>query len=77
VFEGLLQRHEWEGAAPGTGELAAAVLGDMCWHKSFLKITSSPTIEPLDSRTGSPQVKQLTGRGHSPTHQQKIGLKIY
>ena len=43
----------------------------------LLEVTSSPTIEPVDSRTGSPQVKLLTGRGHSATHQQTTELKIY
>ena len=30
----------------------------------------NPSIEPVDSRAGSPQAKQLTRREHSPTHQQ-------
>ena len=46
--------------------LAAATLGDECWHKSFLEIASGPTIDPVDSRTESPQAKQQTGRAHSP-----------
>ena len=33
-------------------------------------------MEPEGSRTGPPQSKQLT-RQYSPTHQQKIGLKIH
>ena len=35
---------------------------------SFLEVTSGPTIETADSRTGSPQAKQLTGKEHSTTH---------
>ena len=35
----------------------------------------SPIIEPLGSRVGSPQAKQLTGREHSPIHQQTSRLK--
>ena len=31
----------------------------------------------LESRTGLPQAKQVTGSQHSLTHQQAIGLKIY
>ena len=30
-------------------------------------VTISPTIEPLDSRTESPQAKQLTGKEYSPS----------
>ena len=34
-----------------------------------LEVTISPTIEPVDSRAGSPQDKQPKGREHSSTHQ--------
>ena len=37
--------------AAGAGALAAAVLGGTNWHKSFLEVTNSPAIEPVDSRT--------------------------
>ena len=37
----------------------------------------SPSEEPLGSSPGSPQVKQLTGRELSPTHQPISGLKFY
>ena len=62
--------------AVGIGALEEAVLEGMCWHKSFLEVTSSPTAQPIDSKTGLPQAKQLIGREHSPTHQ-TIGFKIY
>ena len=61
----------------GTGALAAAVLGGAYLHKSFLEVTSSPTLDPVDARTESPQAKQQTGREHRSTHHQTIGLKIY
>ena len=32
----------------GTGALAAAVLGGAYLHKSFLEVTSSPTLDPVD-----------------------------
>ena len=60
----------------GTGGLAAAVLEGTSWRKYVLEVTGSPTIEPADSRIESPQVSQLTGRQHSPTYQQTIGLQI-
>ena len=63
--------------AAGGGALAAAVLGGTYWHKSFLEVTNSPTIEPVDSRTEFTNSKQQTGLEHSPTHQQIIRLKIY
>ena len=59
----------------GTGALATAVLGDL-WV--LQEVANSPTIESVDSRTGSPHAKlSLTGREHSPTHQQITGLKFY
>ena len=58
----------------GTGALATAVLGDS-WV--LQEVANSPTIESVDYRTGSPHAKQLTGREHSPTHQQMTGLKFY
>ena len=61
----------------GMGALGAEVLGGAYLHKSFLEVTSSPTLDPVDSRTESPQAKQLTGREHRSTHHQTIGLKIY
>ena len=33
-------------------------------------------VEPVDSRGGSHQAKQLTGREYSSTHQQISGLKL-
>ena len=63
--------------AAGAGALAAAVLGGTNWHKSFLEVTNSPAIEPVDSRTEFKNSKQQTGWEHSPTHQEIIKLKIY
>ena len=59
-------------SASETGAQAATVLEGTCCHKTSWKL---PTIDPVDSRTGSPQDKQLTEREQSPTHQQTIGLK--
>ena len=47
----------WKWPATGTGALAAAVLGDTCWHKSFLEVTASTVIAPADSRTELHQAK--------------------
>ena len=58
----------------GTGNSSP---GSRVLAEVLLEVTSSPTIELLDSRTGLPQAKQLTGQQPSPTHQQTIGLKIY
>lgn len=42
---------------------------EMCMlHKSFLEVACSPTIEPADSKTESPQAKKLTRKEQSPTH---------
>ena len=61
----------------GTGEQAeAAFLEGPCQHKAFLEVTSSPTIEPADTKTELPNVKQLTGSEHGPSHQQTIGLNV-
>ena len=68
MFEGLLQRCGQQWPVMGTGALAAEVLGGAYLHKSFLEVTRSLTIEPVDFRTGWPQAKQLTGREHSVTH---------
>ena len=59
--------HDWIGSCLpqgwGTGRSSPGV---MCWHKSFLEFASSPTIEPINSRTGLPWTRQLTGRGAQP-----------
>ena len=53
----------------GSGTLAAAVLGGVaCWNKSFWRRTLS--LHSLASG-------RTTERKHSPTHQEKIGLKTY
>ena len=57
--------------------MVATILERVCWHKSFLEVTFSPSKEPVDSRTGSTKDRELIGREHSPTHNQKIGLKIH
>ena len=41
---------------------------------TILEFAINPTTDP---RAGSPQAKQLPGRKCNPTHQQKIGLKLY
>ena len=52
--------------------LVSAVLEGPPWHKTLLEVTINPTIEPIDPRTGSPQVKQLPRRGHNPTTEKWI-----
>ena len=49
----------WSEMAAGTGTLAAAALGGVCWPKSYWEVSSSPNIEPVDSKTGLPQLLVL------------------
>ena len=81
LLEGLLWR-QW--GAPGMGALAVAAFvwgwgwGAVCpllW--ALLEVTINPIKEPVVSKAGLLQAKQLTGREHSPTHQQTTGLKFY
>ena len=60
---------ESPAACCGVGALNATVLGVECWHKSFSGM--------LPLLLGPLAWGQTTGREHSPTHQQKLGLKIY
>ena len=59
----------WQWPVAGSEELNIKVLGAAaCWHKSYWRRSSLPLI------TAWPEAK----RGwHSPTHQWRIGLKIY
>ena len=76
VFESLLWRIGWQWPAVGTGALAAADLRGTCWHKSFGRsLLALPGAWRLQA-PGPPQSKQIT-RQYSPTHWQKIGLKIH
>ena len=75
--EGLLWRcglavgHHW-GVGPGSSNPGRCLL---LW--ALLETAINPTTKPVDSKAGLPQVKQLTGRKHSSTHEQTIGLKFY
>ena len=42
----------------------------------LLEVTINPTLEPVDPKAWSPQVKQPMGRKRNSTHQQIIGLKF-
>ena len=44
---------------------------------TLLEVTINWTIESIDLRAGSSQVKKLPGREGNPTHQQITGLKLY
>ena len=63
--------HHW-GGGPGSSNPGKCLL---VW--TLLETAINPTTEPVDSKVGMPQVKQLTGREHRPTHEQTIGLKFY
>ena len=63
-FEGLLWKCGLLWPAGGTGELAPTVLGGTCWHKSFLKFASNPTIEPIGSRTPGQTTNREEIRSH-------------
>ena len=70
VFGILQQRHGWQWPATGSGALTAPVLGStMCWHKSFWRRLPTSLLELASGQT--------IGREHRPTHQRKIGLKIF
>ena len=56
------------------GTPAAEVLEVPPLVGAHLGVTMSPTIEPIDSRAGMPQAKQLTGKEHSLAHQPTIEL---
>ena len=59
------------------GALGTAVHGVPKSQTGVSNWTTRVCIPNLDSRAGLPQVKQLTGREHSPNHKQIIGLKFY
>ena len=74
-------RHQLVGGSPVEVGVSSDLLwGQWHWQQqswevplgkwALLEVTMNPTIEPIDSRAGSPQAKQLTRREHSPTHQQ-------
>ena len=75
--EGVLQRQGVVVARHGDKGTGRSSSRKYPLVRVLLEIAISPTTEPIDSKARLPQDKQLTGRGHSPTHQQKIGLKIY
>ena len=71
VSEGFLWRC---GLAVACCRDSSSSPGRCVLPQAILQVAISPAIEPIDSRTGLPQSKQLTGKEHSPTHQQTIGL---
>ena len=77
VFEGLLLRHMSAVAWCWDRDTGSSNPGRCMLAKVLWEVTFSPTKKPVDPRSGSLPAKQLTGREHSPTHRQKIGLKIY
>ena len=63
----------WQWPVEGSGALTATVLGaTACWHKSFGRRLPVPPLH-LPKFGFRPNYRGE----HSPTHQQKIGLKIY
>ena len=73
MLESVLRRHGSAGSHQETGTLAAAGGEGPPW---LLELTINPAIEPVESKTGWPQAKQLT-EGAQPTPQQTDRLKIY
>ena len=69
VFESLLQKHGSAVIHHGDRGTSSNSPGRYLSGLSPLGVSNS--------RTGLPQGKQLTGKKHSPTHQQTIGLKFY
>ena len=67
---------KYPGQWPAIETGALAVLGSMCWHKSFLEIASNPTIVFVDSRTGLPEAKQLIEREHSLPISKQVDLRF-
>ena len=39
---------DWKCPSIWTGALVVAVLGSLGWHKSFLEVSSSSNVEPVD-----------------------------
>ena len=68
VWEGLLQRCVFTVAPSRGGGTVSSSPGSCPLVCALLKVTISPTIEPVDSRAGLPRAKQLTGGNHSSTH---------
>ena len=63
----------WQWPASGSGSLTTAVLGGVgCWYKPFWRRS---TLLPLPRHCLASG--ETAGREHSPTHQQKIGLKTF
>ena len=56
----------------GDGVTGAAILGE-----ALLKVAISPTLQLVDSKSGFPQAKLLTGRQCNPTYQQTTRFKFY
>ena len=75
TLEGPLQRHGSAVAHHGDKDPGSSYprRHPLAWALLEV-ITMSPSIEPVDSKAGSVQIKQLPGRECSLTHQQTSGL---
>ena len=78
-LEGLLWRRGSEEGHHSDGSIGSSSLGRSPWGLmvTLLEVTINWTIESIDLRAGSSQVKKLPGREGNPTHQQITGLKLY
>ena len=77
MLEGLLWRCWPAMACHGDMGTRGSTPGRCPWARPSWKVAINTTTQPRGPRAGLPQAKQITGREHSPTHQQITGLKFY
>ena len=77
MLEGLLQRCGAAVAHCRDKDTGSSSLRKYPLARALLEVIISLTIELVDSKAGSSQAKEITGRDHSFTHQQTSGLKFY
>ena len=65
-IEGLLQWHGLEVACHRDRGTGSSSPGRLCWPKSFLEVTSSPAIEPVDSWTVDSSGQATNREGAQP-----------
>ena len=86
ILENLPERQEATGAPRGDIDTGGSNLGELVipcgywcrqaplWNPPWSLLDSEPSPalaqQPVDTNTGMPQANQLTGQGHSLTHQQ-------
>ena len=76
LLQGLLQRYGAVVSHCRDKSTGSSTSKNYPFMWAPLEVSISPSIEPVDSRAGSPQATQ-TGEECSPTHQQINWLKFY